>query len=101
MGEGASRFLGRRLRLRFNGERHAVDRPWRRTLLGWRAYFGFGEVPSPLKDLEKWIRRRLRCYAWPIFDSEDGIDSISRTAVYVIRTHDGVVSSEKLQRCEG
>jgi len=36
----------------------------RRMLLGWRAYFGFGEVPSPLVDLEKWIRRRLRCYAW-------------------------------------
>jgi len=29
-----------------------------------RAYFGFGEVPSPLVDLEKWIRRRLRYYAW-------------------------------------
>jgi len=36
----------------------------RKMLLGWRAYFGFGEVPSPLKDLEKWIRRRLRCCAW-------------------------------------
>lgn len=108
-----SRFLERRLKLRVNGEKSAVDRPWRRTvlgftfvgrtyrrrvsdkalrelrhrvkhltrrtrgrslrriltelrrmLLGWRAYFGFGEVPSPLKDLEKWIRRRLRCYAW-------------------------------------
>lgn len=108
-----SRFLERRLKLRVNGEKSAVDRPWRRTLLGftfvgrtyrrrvsakalralrlrvkhltrrtrgrslrriidelrrmplgWRAYFGFGEVPSPLKDLEKWIRRRLRSYAW-------------------------------------
>jgi hypothetical protein len=25
----------------------------RRMLLGWRGYFGFGEVPSPLEDLEK------------------------------------------------
>lgn len=108
-----SRFLERRLKLRVNEEKSAVDRPWRRTLLGftfvgrtyrrrvsdkalralrhrvkhltrrtrgrslhrilaelrrmllgWRAYFGFGEVPSPLKELEKWIRRRLRSYAW-------------------------------------
>lgn len=108
-----SRFLERRLKLRVNGEKSAVDRPWRRTLLGftfvgrtyrlrvsdkalralrhrvkhltrrtrgrslrrilaelrrmllgWRAYFGIHEVPSPLRDLEKWIRRRLRSYAW-------------------------------------
>jgi len=108
-----SRFLRKRLKLRVNVEKSAVDRPWRRTflgftfvgrqyrrrvsekalkalrwkvkrvtrrtrgrplywilrdlrktLLGWRAYFGFGEVPSPLRDLDKWIRRRLRCYLW-------------------------------------
>lgn len=35
-----------------------------RYLLGWRAYFGFSEIPSPLRDLEKWVRRRLRCYLW-------------------------------------
>jgi len=34
------------------------------TILGWRAYFGFTEVPSPLRDLDKWIRRRLRSYHW-------------------------------------
>ena len=22
------------------------------------------EVPTPLQELEKWIRRRLRCYLW-------------------------------------
>ena len=33
-------------------------------LLGWRGYFGFTEVPSPLRDLDKWIRRRLRSYHW-------------------------------------
>ena len=31
---------------------------------GWLGYFGFTECPSPLRDLEKWIRRRLRCYCW-------------------------------------
>lgn len=36
----------------------------RRYILGWRGYFGFAEVTSPLRDLDKWIRRRLRCYHW-------------------------------------
>ena len=106
-------FLEKRLKLRVNLEKSAVDRPWRRvllgftfvgrefrrrvsdkalkalrwtvkqktrrtmgvsfrslisglnkTLLGWRSYYGFGEVPSPLQEVEKWIRRRLRCYLW-------------------------------------
>jgi RNA-directed DNA polymerase len=36
----------------------------RRYLLGWRAYFGYAEVKSPLRDLDKWVRRRLRSYIW-------------------------------------
>jgi RNA-directed DNA polymerase len=32
----------------------------RQLILGWRAFFGFAEVRSPLRDLDKWIRRRLR-----------------------------------------
>ena len=36
----------------------------RETLLGWKAYFGIAEVLSPLRDMDKWIRRRLRCYQW-------------------------------------
>ncbi|WP_239062066.1 group II intron reverse transcriptase/maturase [Ideonella livida] len=36
----------------------------RDTLLGWRAYFGITEVLSPLRDVDKWLRRRLRCYQW-------------------------------------
>jgi len=108
-----TRFLKRRLKLRVNLEKSAVDRPWRRvllgftfvgrefrrrvsdkalkalrstvkqrtrrtlgvsfrsllsglskTLLGWRSYYGFSEVPNPLREVEKWIRRRLRCYLW-------------------------------------
>jgi len=35
-----------------------------KSLLGWRSYYGFSEVPTPLQELEKWIRRRLRCYLW-------------------------------------
>ena len=34
------------------------------TLLGWKAYFGIAEVLGPLRDLDKWIRRKLRCYHW-------------------------------------
>jgi hypothetical protein len=37
-----------------DAERHA-------TALG---ELGFSEVPSPLQEVEKWIRRRLRCYLW-------------------------------------
>ena len=33
-------------------------------LRGWKAYFGFAEALSPLKELDSWIRRRLRCYLW-------------------------------------
>jgi RNA-directed DNA polymerase len=36
----------------------------RRYLEGWHAYFGFTEVQSPLKEVDSWIRRRLRCYLW-------------------------------------
>lgn len=34
------------------------------ALLGWKAYFGVAEVLSPLRDIDKWIRRKLRCYQW-------------------------------------
>jgi len=47
-----TRFLERRLR------------ELRSYLLGWRGYYGFSEVPTPLRDLDKWIRRRLRSYHW-------------------------------------
>ena len=36
----------------------------RKSLLGWKAYFDLAEILSPLRDLDKWIRRRLRCYVW-------------------------------------
>jgi len=36
----------------------------RETLLGWKAYFGIAEVLSPLRDIDKWVRRKLRCYIW-------------------------------------
>jgi RNA-directed DNA polymerase len=33
-------------------------------LRGWIGYFGFCETPSELRDLDSWIRRRLRCAFW-------------------------------------
>jgi RNA-directed DNA polymerase len=33
-------------------------------LKGWRGYFGFCEITSTLRDLDRWIRRRLRSIVW-------------------------------------
>jgi RNA-directed DNA polymerase len=33
-------------------------------LRGWRGYFGFCQTPSVLRDLDSWMRRRLRSTAW-------------------------------------
>jgi RNA-directed DNA polymerase len=33
-------------------------------LTGWIGYFGFCERRTDLRDLDGWIRRRLRCAAW-------------------------------------
>jgi RNA-directed DNA polymerase len=33
-------------------------------LIGWRGYFGFCETPTVLRELDRWIRRRLRAIVW-------------------------------------
>ena len=35
-----------------------------RYLIGWRGYFGFCETSGVLRDLDKWVRRRLRAIVW-------------------------------------
>ena len=35
-----------------------------RYLTGWRGYYGYCETSSVLRDLDSWIRRRLRCVVW-------------------------------------
>ena len=35
-----------------------------RYLKGWRGYYGYCATPSVLRDLDSWIRRRLRSAAW-------------------------------------
>ena len=36
----------------------------RQYLRGWRGYFGYCETPTVLKELDSWVRRRLRCCYW-------------------------------------
>jgi group II intron reverse transcriptase/maturase len=55
----------------------------RDTLLGWKAYFGITEVLGPLRELDKWIRRRLRCYAWKQWGSR-GYRELRRRGVSVL-----------------
>jgi len=110
-----SRFITRRLKLKVNESKSAVDKPQNRKFLGftftggrqpnrrkiaseslrrfraqvrrftrrnrsinleervrqlaiylrgWGGYFGYCETPSVLRDLDSWIRRRLRCVQW-------------------------------------
>lgn len=35
-----------------------------RYLSGWRGYYGFCQTPSVLRDLDAWVRRRLRSVVW-------------------------------------
>jgi RNA-directed DNA polymerase len=36
----------------------------KRYLTGWRGYFSFCQTPSVLKELDSWVRRRIRCIFW-------------------------------------
>jgi RNA-directed DNA polymerase len=38
--------------------------PLARYLVGWRGYFNFCQTPIVLRNLDAWIRRRLRMYIW-------------------------------------
>jgi len=35
-----------------------------RYLTGWLGYYGFSETRTPLRDLDQWLRRRLRSLLW-------------------------------------
>jgi RNA-directed DNA polymerase len=35
-----------------------------RYLMGWRGYYGFCETPGLLRELDAWVRRRLRAIVW-------------------------------------
>jgi RNA-directed DNA polymerase len=110
-----SRFITQRLKLQVNWSKSSVDRPWKRSFLGfsftggkrpkrrkiapkalarfkarvktltrrnqgrslkhvittlteylrgWMGYFDFCQTPAVLRDLDSWIRHRLRCLQW-------------------------------------
>ncbi len=109
-----TRYLEKKLKLKVNEEKSAVDHPWKRKflgfsftaqreakiriapkslkrvkdnirsltratdpspmeviiedlnryLMGWMGYYALIETPSPLKELDSWIRRRLRLILW-------------------------------------
>ena len=35
-----------------------------RFTVGWTAYFALADTPSPFRELDKWLRRRLRQVRW-------------------------------------
>lgn len=36
----------------------------RQYMLGWQAYFNFTQVRHILRELDSWVKRRIRCYLW-------------------------------------
>jgi RNA-directed DNA polymerase len=55
----------REITRRVRGRRiEVIVRELSRFMLGWQAYFNFTEVRYTLKELDSWIKRRLRCYLW-------------------------------------
>ena len=113
--DSITRFLEKRLKLKVNQKKSAVDRPWKRKFLGysmtfnkqprlraaieavkrlkgklkeifrkgrgrniarmieedinpllkgWANYFCLSEVKKIFKELDEWVRRKLRCIAW-------------------------------------
>ncbi len=54
--EITNRIRGRRIEV--------IVKELRRYMLGWQAYFNITQVRYILKELDSWIKRRLRCYLW-------------------------------------
>jgi RNA-directed DNA polymerase len=50
---------------RVRGKRiEVVVKELRRYLLGWQAYYNLTQVRYILRELDSWVKRRLRCYLW-------------------------------------
>jgi len=55
----------REITCRVRGRRiEVIVRELRRFMLGWQGYFNFTEVRYILRELDSWVKRRLRCYLW-------------------------------------
>jgi len=137
-----SRWLDKKLKLQVNEKKSAVDRPWKRSflgftftygdekkrikvsdksfkqfkynirvitrrtrgrtlhhiikdlrlyILGWRGYFGISNVKTTMRDLDKWVRRKLRCYIYKQW-GRSGYKKLRKLGVS-IRSAWGVASS--------
>ena len=61
------RFKGRirEITCRIRGRRiEVIVKELRQYMLGWQGYFNFTEVRYILRELDSWVKRRLRCYLW-------------------------------------
>jgi RNA-directed DNA polymerase len=55
----------REITCRVRGRRiEVIVKELRRYMLGWQGYFNFAQVRHILRELDSWIKRRLRCYLW-------------------------------------
>jgi RNA-directed DNA polymerase len=55
----------REITRRVRGRRiEVIIRELRQYMVGWRAYFIFTQVRYILRELDSWVKRRLRCYLW-------------------------------------
>lgn len=55
----------REITCRVRGKRiEAIVKELRRFMLGWQAYYNLTQVRSILRELDSWVKRRLRCYLW-------------------------------------
>ena len=55
----------REITCRSRGRRiEVIVKELRRFMLGWQGYFNFTQVRYILKELDSWVKRRLRCYLW-------------------------------------
>jgi RNA-directed DNA polymerase len=55
----------REITCRVRGRRiDVIVKELRQYMLGWQAYFNFTQVRHILRELDSWVKRRLRCYLW-------------------------------------
>ena len=55
----------REITCRVRGRRiEVIVKELRRYMLGWQGYFKFTQVRHILRELDSWVKRRLRCYLW-------------------------------------
>jgi group II intron reverse transcriptase/maturase len=58
--ERLRRLTSRRWGVSMERRLHAINR----FTVGWTAYFAYADTPRPLRDLDEWLRRRLRQVKW-------------------------------------